>query len=377
MSQPARWWPDPYGRFQQRYFDGSIWTAHVIDTSGMQTVDPLGTTVSVPFATPTGSPLTEPRVASATTSAAAASLTTYLGELGPDARNRPAVRLTIALAGVGGVAAAAGVASAIIGGNADGRPRKIAAAVVVVAIAYALRLGVKSQPELRSAAVGAAVVGIPGMAAAITNGDHIGGALVLAAALLIAAWALPGLRGRPLLLGAGAVALVLALTTFSNSTARDTQLFNLGVADFIGGKSWLFVIAAAVLLGQVWWLDAHGYYGIGTSLIVAALLATALAVLKVVESLGSIGAALLIAFTGLAVAIVGDHGQRRASTWFGVAVAAIGTIAVFESSLKPNSTGDIATTLILSGAALVVIPLVVKKVRGSRAAPQEVTPLPQ
>lgn len=382
MSQPARWWPDPYGRFQQRYFDGSLWTAHVIDTNGMQTVDRLGTTVSVPFVTPTDSPLTEPltephAAAAATTSAATHSLTAYLGELGPDARNRAGVRLTIALAGVGGVAVAAGIASALIGDNADGRPRKIAAAAVVVAIAYALRLGVKSQPELRAAAVGAAAVGIPGLAAAITNGDHIGAALVLAAALLIAAWALPGMRGRPLLLGAGAVALVLALTTFSNSTSGDTQLFNLGVADFIGGKSWLFVIAAVVLLGQVWWLDAHGYYGLGTSLIVAALLATALAVFKVVESLGSTGAALLIAFTGLAVAIVGDHGQRRASTWFGVAVAAIGTVAVFASSLKPSSAGDIATTLILSGAALVVIPLVVKRMRETPAAPQETNPLPQ
>lgn len=383
MSQPARWWPDPFGRFQQRYFDGSNWTAHVIDNNGTQVVDPLGTTVSVPFATPTSSappaePPAEPLASSAgTTPAAVTSLKTYLDELGPDARDRPAVRLTIALAGVGGLAAAAGIASAIIGDNADGRPRKIVAAVVVVVVAYALRLGVKSQPELRSAAVGAAVVGIPGLATAITNGDHVGGTLVLAAVLLIAAWALPGMRGRPLLLGAGAVALVFALTTFSNDTTSDTQLFDLGVADFIGGKSWLFVIAAVVLLGKVWWLDAHGYYGVGTSLVVAALLATALAVLKVVESLGSTGAAMLIGLTGLAVAIVGDHGQRRASTWFGVVVAAIGTIAVFTSSLEPSTTGDVATTLILSGVALVVVPLIVHRIRASRVAPQESTPLSQ
>jgi len=40
-----------------------------------------------------------------------------------------------------------------------------------------------------------------------------------------------------------------------------------GVADFIGGKSWLFVLAAVVLLGMVWWLDAHGYYGIEAQVI--------------------------------------------------------------------------------------------------------------
>ena len=377
MSQPARWWPDPYGRFQQRYFDGSDWTAHVIDSGGSQTVDPLGATVSVPFATPTGGTVAEPLgTSSQTTSTASTSVRSMLDRLGPDTRERPATRLTIALAGVGGVAAAAGIATAIIGDNADGRPRKIVAAVVVVVIAYAARLGVKSQAELRSAAVGAAVVGIPGLATAITNGDHVGGTLVLAAVLLIAAWVLPGMRGRPLLLGAGAVALVFALTTVTNNTSGNTQLFGLGVADFIGGKSWLFVIAAVVLLGMVWWLDAHGYYGIATSLIVAALVATSLAVLKVVESLGSTGAAVLVALTGLAVAIVGDHGQRRASTWFGVAVAGIGTIAVFASSLNPTTTGDLATTLILSGVALVVIPLVVKRIHESRGS-QEATPLPQ
>ena len=378
MSQPARWWPDPYSRFQQRYFDGSNWTAHVIDNNGAQTVDPLGATVSVPFATPAVSAVAEPTTATGTTtSSVATSLKTFLDELGPDARDRPAVRLSIALAGVGGVAAAIGIATAIIGDDVDGRPRKIAAAVVVVVIAYAVRLGVKSQAELRSAAVGAAAIGIPGLAAAMTNGDPVGGTLVLAAVLLVAAWALPGMRGRPLLLGAGAVALVFALTTFSHTTAGDTQLFDLGVADFIGGKSWLFVLAAVVLLGMVWWLDAHGYYGVGTSLVIAAVIATALAVLKVVESLGSTSAALLIALTGLAVAIVGDHGQRRASTWFGVAVAGIGTIAVFASSLKPSTNGDIATTLILAGVALVVIPLVVKRIRESRSSPQEATPAAQ
>jgi Protein of unknown function (DUF2510) len=40
MSQPAGWLPDPYGRFAQRYWDGNAFTNRV------------GTTVSVPFATP-------------------------------------------------------------------------------------------------------------------------------------------------------------------------------------------------------------------------------------------------------------------------------------------------------------------------------------
>ena len=165
MSQPTGWFPDPYGRFQQRYFDGSKWTAHVI-TDGAQSVDPLGTTVSVPFATP-ASALAAKRPASAP-------ITAFLDNLGPDAHERPAVRLSIALAGVGGAVAAVGIALSIIGDSVDDKARTIPAAVLIVALAYAVRFGVKSQPELRSAAVGAAFVGIPGVAAALTAGGDGG-----------------------------------------------------------------------------------------------------------------------------------------------------------------------------------------------------------
>ncbi len=380
MSQPAKWWPDPYGRFEQRYFDGEAWTAHVI-SGGEQTVDPLGTTVSVPFSAPTSDPITGPAgsegAAAATTTSPAAGvpIRRFLDGLGTEACTRSAVHLSIALAGVGGVVAAVGVGVAILGDSDSSRPRNLTAAIVILVLAYAIRLGVKSQPEARSAAVGAAAVGIPALAAAITNIGDGGGTAVLAALLLIAAWAAPGMRGRPLLLGEGAVSFVLALTTLdSTETTVNTGLFNFGPTNVIGGKSWMFVIAAVALLALVWWLDAQGYHGVGTSLVVAAVLSTAFAVLKVVENLSSTSSALLLAVAGLAVAVVGDHGQRRASTWFGVAVAAIGTVAAFISALEPSSTGDTATSLIFAGLALVVIPLAVKAIRASRASGGSVAP---
>jgi uncharacterized protein DUF2510 len=366
MSQPARWLPDPYGRFQQRYFDGSNWTAHVFN-DGDQGVDPLGTTVAVPFAIPTSSTIA---------GSAPVQLHEFLDGLGPDARARPSVRLSIALAGVGGAAAAIGIAAAIVGDGGDSRARIGIAAVVIVVIAYAIRLGVKSQPEVRSAAVGAAVIGIPGLATATTSTNVGGGTLVLAAVLLVAAWSLPGMLGRPLMLGAGAVGLVIALTTIGDDTASSTDVFDFGVADVIGGKTWVFVIAAIALLAMVWWLDAHGYHGVGTSLVVAAILATAFAVVKVVEDLGSTGSALLLAIAGLAIAAVGNNGQRRASTWFGVAVVAIGTVAVFASAIEPNSAADLATTLIISGVALIVAPGLLKAIRASRSPQPDEEPQP-
>lgn len=38
---PAGWFPDPLGRFEHRYFNGSAWTADVSD-GGQRHVDPLG-----------------------------------------------------------------------------------------------------------------------------------------------------------------------------------------------------------------------------------------------------------------------------------------------------------------------------------------------
>jgi hypothetical protein len=36
------WWPDPFGRFPERYFDGVSWTWHVKDGIGAEVVDPRG-----------------------------------------------------------------------------------------------------------------------------------------------------------------------------------------------------------------------------------------------------------------------------------------------------------------------------------------------
>ena len=38
-STPAGWYPDPSGRFEMRYWDGSAWTEHVA-RGGQQYTDP-------------------------------------------------------------------------------------------------------------------------------------------------------------------------------------------------------------------------------------------------------------------------------------------------------------------------------------------------
>ena len=51
MPATAGWHPDPYGRFIQRYHDGTSWTAHVVGPDGQQ-LDPLGASTVVPFVLP-------------------------------------------------------------------------------------------------------------------------------------------------------------------------------------------------------------------------------------------------------------------------------------------------------------------------------------
>jgi hypothetical protein len=39
VTTPAGWYPDPSGRFEMRYWDGSAWTEHV-SRQGQQFTDP-------------------------------------------------------------------------------------------------------------------------------------------------------------------------------------------------------------------------------------------------------------------------------------------------------------------------------------------------
>ena len=87
MATAAGWFSDPYGRYEQRYWDGTAWTEHV-STQGTQSVDPLGDSTVIPIVTPTTA-FEVPdvhrrprRVATQTTQPRK-----FLDSLGPDARD--------------------------------------------------------------------------------------------------------------------------------------------------------------------------------------------------------------------------------------------------------------------------------------------------
>jgi hypothetical protein len=291
----------------------------------------------------------------------------FLEHLGPEAKERPIASLHTALAGAGGAVVAAGLALAIAGTLA-GRGRVALAGIVLAAVALAIRFAVKLNVELRAAAVGMGVVGITAIGVAIADRslDSAGGWLVVAA-LFVAAWLLPGFQGRPIMLGLGALALVVALASATSKGRGGTISFT-GSQSVARGQGATFLVAAALLLGVVWALDRRGYHGVATSLVVAALVSSFVGAFGTVSKLDNTGGTLLIVLVGVAVCVVGSHGVRRATTWYGALIASVGVVAFLVAAMKPTSIGAVGSDLIIAGLLLIALPVIIKLVRANRTS---------
>ncbi len=329
--------------------------------------------------------------------------------LGPDSMERPTPNLRDTFAGIGGAVLAVGVLI-LAAGDDPSRGTLIGVGIALAVAAWALRMFVKV-PALQALAVGLFVVGgtVFSIAATADSGNSTLGTGLVMVAVFGGAWALPGLRHRNLLLGIAALSLVFALGTLSN---RDTghydrcmqymnegdfdsfdaqcQDLNMGssnsllpteITDDIGDEGLIYLAGAVALFGATWWLDRRGRKGPATAL-VAAGLASSLAgtVLKVADFGGTTGP-LFVALVGVVVCIVGSHGARRATTWWGALLAAGGLIAFIAAEMKPESrpsTGAVAiiAALILVGAALVASAVQdnAKRVQAATAAADDTPP---
>ncbi|MFT3852597.1 MAG: DUF2510 domain-containing protein [Ilumatobacteraceae bacterium] len=369
MTQPAGWYADPWGRHQQRYHDGTRWTEHVVD-DGQQLVDSLGASPIVPFTHRLGTPpeQTQPVAAAGTVTASSAGdgMRRFLDSFGPDARERPAPSLHTALAGVGGAVVGAGIVGAIVG---DGGSRGIAAVVgiLLVAVGVLIRLFLANQVELSAAAIGAGAAGIFAIGIAVAGDDTSSAAGFLVIGLLyLAAWVLPGYRGRPLMLGLGALSLVFALA----SAAGDGGSNGFDADTVTSYEGTLLLFAAAVLLGLVFLLDRTGYHGVGTSLVVAALIAAAVGTASTVARLDDTGGTVLIVLAGAAVCLVGSHGKRRATTWYGAAVTAAGVVSLIVAIIEPDTSSSIGAVVIVAGLILVAAPIAITAIKAARSNPR-------
>jgi MFS family permease len=412
MSQvPAGWLNDPYGRFQQRYWDGERWTEHV-STGGRQEVDPLGASTVIPIAIPgtatAGSADSALGIVGADTSpdgpeddgsgadgSGGSGLTAFLDGLGPDPRERPAPQLRSAWSGIGGAVLAAG--TLVLAAPAeDPRVVVIIVSALLLAAALAVRLGAKVA-GLQAAATGIAAVAIPTFAVAATtsNGssDFLTGALLTV--LYLGAWALPGFRGHNLFLGLAALALLSALgalTSGDSLEGRCNRYVEQGdwdrydeecyyyesegegflptdITDNIGTQGAIYLLGAGAFLGGTWFLDRRGYRGAATALAAAGLFAAFTGTLLLLDEFGKTWGPLLMIAVGVIVSSVGSHGSRRATTWWGAALAAAGIVALVITEMEPTSLDAVGGSLLIAGAVLVIAPMLATSLRRLREQP--------
>ncbi len=418
VGAEAGWRADPTGRHEQRYWNGLTWTEHVAD-GGVRAIDPpVWRVAEAERPVTAGAPWAAPAAATATTAAAAVVAGGaaapavhavprargaggadgggahaggagggvvggrggagpggggggwgFLDAMGERARERPRPELSTALAGLAGALLALGV---LAFSELDRTPLMVLSAALVLAATVAMFADAPAASPLadlvHATAVGVAVVAIAVLGATLVDGGDDAGTLagLLVGAMYVAAWALPGFRGRTVMLGLGA--LTLALTAGSNGTTGapalpvDASIPSV-FGDRIGTQGAIYLAAAAVLLGLVWLLDRAGYHGAATGLVGAGVVTSLLGVTLVVQDAGETGGPLLMAVVGLLVCAVGHHGARRATTWYGAVLTALGVLLFTVLAFEPVEPSGVGTALLTAAGALLVVAALVRVVR--------------
>jgi len=288
--------------------------------------------------------------------------------------------------GIGGALAATGLLAVVEGDDADPRWKLLVVSLLLIALAAALRL-LPTPSVVKSTAVGLAVVGLPMFALTVTVDD--GAATFWTGALLgvlcFAAWALPGFRHRHLFLGFGALATIGAFGSLSapdpvqqdpmvavcdqymaegDWESYDAECYDVyyvyeessfypsGITENLGEQGIIYLSGAVVCFGLTWWLDRRGRRGPGAALSAAGLLSSIAGAGLLVADFGDNSGPALLAMVGIIVCIVGSHGGRRATTWWGAGMASIGLVWFVTLQLEPSSSRETGGAIILAGLLL-------------------------
>ena len=312
--------------------------------------------------------------------------TSFLDSLGEWGRRRAEPRTSIALAGAGcalgivGVLVVAGDTGAGDDGDFNRFPGLVLSALVVAAGYFVL-----AQARRGAVATGgtvAAALGVPPLMFFLTfSADKFPpysteGILIVSTVVWLASYAVGPGRGRPFFLGAGLIGLWLTALELTENvftapfgflggfmgldgsqTFEETgssidgdgvtgeisafggpssgPSFDTPDPPTIGILSLVFGIAF-LLIGRR--LDRQGHHGVATPLALAALPCLFVGVLGLSPDLEAAGSGLLMVLIGLGLAYHGASVWRRATTWIGGAVTALG-LAIFLADMA----GDDAT----------------------------------
>jgi hypothetical protein len=314
----------------------------------------------------------------------------FLARLGAWARRRAEPRLWISLAGAGCALAVAGVV--IISGDAqvgedglsDGsRLPGIVLCLAVAAVGYALLHWFAEAPAA-TAGVTAIALAVPPFFYFLTfdadgappwSAEAI---LALSAVVWLVSYVIGPARGRPLLLGAGLVAVVLLAFQFmeqpfstgfeatfvdespftpeetfpgdepfsgdeSTTQGDEPDPTTLGIVSLVFGGAYL--VAARLL-------DRRGFAGAATPFVAASLAAIPAGIAFLGDDLEAAGAGAAAIVAGLAVAWLGARSGRRASTVIGAGGVALGIVLITADAMEDSSPTSIGIALLVAGGSV-------------------------
>ena len=136
---------------------------------------------------------------------------------------------------------------------------------------------------------------------------------------------------------------------------ESSSLLPTGITNNFGDQGAIYLAGAVVCFGLTWWLDRRGRKGPGAALAVAGLLSAISGTALFAADLSGKSAALFVLLVGLVVCAVGTHGARRATTWWGAAMAAIGLVWFVALEWQPESSASMGGMMIVSGLILLAV----------------------
>ena len=216
-----------------------------------------------------------------------------------------------------------------------------------------------------------------GLASAATSGSSSPSSatlwwpFLLAGISLLTLWALPGLQGRPFLLGSGLTSMSWAITAFVGVTVANDRFgsssdyaigsltsgsFQDNLTAVLHSASIVAMLIGLVFLIVVLFADRFGWRGVATPVLAAGVIATLGGAFGMTQGNSNFVAAGILTVVVLVLIVVGAHGGRKATTWIGAIGLSPGLIACV-TALLGSDPGKAAQGIfvLFAGSAVAVL----------------------
>ena len=196
---------------------------------------------------------------------------------------------------------------------------------------------------------------------------------LLAGLMLLGLWVLPGLQGRPFLLGSGLTAMAWAITAFVGVTVANDRFgsessyafgsltsgsFQDNLTAVLHSASIVAMLIGLVLLLVVLFADRFGWRGVATPVLAAGVISTLGGAFGMTQGSSNFFAAAILTVVVVVLIVVGAHGGRKATTWIGAIGLSPGLIACVAAILG-SDPGKAAAGIFVLFAGLAVAALTV------------------